>query len=96
MISGKLVEALPRIKPAAVGMLLPTDTDQAAVVLEVDLDGQVLVRNVTLSATPLPRRGGMRWWWLCPRCGRRRRHLYLVEDVLCRTCARACYLSQRR
>ena len=38
--------------------------------------------------TPL---GGLRWWWVCPDCGKRRKFLYVVRPHLqasCRVCHR--------
>jgi hypothetical protein len=42
--------------------------------------------------------GGWQWWFFCPRCGHRRRSLYLPPDATdfsCRRCNRLLYLSQR-
>lgn len=40
--------------------------------------------------------GGSRWWWKCPRCGRRCRFLHEDESALvCRICAKLTYESRR-
>jgi len=94
MISSGMTEDHPRLGIAAVRSLLPTDSTQAALDIEFEVDGQRCVRRVMLDATPLPRRGGLRWWWRCPVCGRRRAHLYLLSDVECRECGGVKYSSQ--
>jgi len=94
MISGKFIEDLPRIGTTDVRRLLPEKADEVELELDVDMEGQHLVQLVLLTATPLPRRGGLRWWWRCPACGQRRTHLYLAETVRCRSCTGAGYLSQ--
>ena len=96
MISNGMIEDHPRLGIAAVSALLPADSNHAVVEIDVDVDGHRAARSVMLEATPLPRRGGQRWWWRCPRCGRRRGHLYLVGDVVCRECAGIRYASQYR
>ncbi len=45
-------------------------------------DYAYLVRVVTTR----PNYGGVRYWWLCPQCGRRVRILYGGELFLCRKC----------
>ena len=42
-----------------------------------------------------PRFGGLRYWFLCPRCGRRVGKLYHVERWACRRCLNLAYQSQR-
>jgi hypothetical protein len=37
---------------------------------------------------------GPRWYWLCPRCGRRCEAVYVTREVGCRVCLRLGYLSQ--
>jgi len=42
--------------------------------------------------------GGARWWWSCPRCERRCRHLYRPPPFApwaCRACHRLAYSSSR-
>lgn len=64
----------------------------------VESDG-ILVnvrQRIPLTATGLPR-GGHRWWFACPACGRRRGVLVLPagERVFaCRRCYRLLYASQ--
>lgn len=41
--------------------------------------------------TTTPHYGGVRYWWLCPRCGRRVAHLYGGRLFLCRVCQRLTY-----
>jgi len=60
--------------------------------VEVEISGGPR-RVASLTSTP-DHNGGTRWWWICPCCGRRRAHLYLVEDVICRECAGIKYASQ--
>ena len=45
--------------------------------------------------TTTPRFGGFRYWFLCPRCGRRAGKLYHVERWACRRCHNLAYQSQR-
>ena len=45
--------------------------------------------------TTTPRFGGLRYWLLCPRCGRRVGKLYLVDRWACRRCHNLSYQSQR-
>ena len=45
--------------------------------------------------TTTPRFGGLRYWFLCPRCGRRAGKLYHVERWACRRCHNLAYQSQR-
>ena len=78
MISGGFIEDTPRLGTADVRMLLPSDANLAILELEVDTDGLTMFRSLTLTTTPLPQPGARRWWWLCPRCGKRRVHLYLI------------------
>lgn len=42
--------------------------------------------------------GGVRWWWLCPVCGRRVADLYIAERAACRHCHRLTYgsIQERR
>ena len=42
--------------------------------------------------------GGIRWWFVCPRCGRRIAHLYRPSDrsrFLCRHCHKLTYTLKR-
>jgi hypothetical protein len=50
--------------------------------------------------TTRPQYGGVRWWFTCPRCGRRRRVLYAYtitgwHRFACRRCHGLRYYSQR-
>ena len=94
MISSGTTEDHPRLGIAAVRSLLPTDSTEAALDIDFEVDGQRRVRRVMLEATHLPRRGGLRWWWRCPVCSRRRAHLYLLSDLECRVCGGVKYASQ--
>jgi hypothetical protein len=56
---------------------------------------EAIATRVALTTTPLPW-GGVRWWFLCPICGRRCGKLHLAsEDVefACRICGRLTYWS---
>ena len=46
--------------------------------------------------TTKPRFGGLRYWFMCPRCGRRVGKLYHAERWACRRCHHLTYQSQRR
>ncbi len=54
---------------------------------------------IRLTSTK-PNYGGLRYWLLCPECGKRMRKLYLAEDDdgrwSCRLCLKAAYRSQYR
>ncbi|HBY1513290.1 TPA: hypothetical protein MIQ52_000387 [Klebsiella aerogenes] len=48
-------------------------------------------------ATTSPRYGGVRWWYVCPECGKRKTSLYLSGTALrCRQCAGLHYASQNK
>lgn len=49
--------------------------------------------TIFLSKT-MPAKGGFRWWFLCPSCGKRRAKLYLRTYFRCRACLGLCYGSQ--
>jgi len=52
-------------------------------------------QTVTLESMPL-HFGGLRWWFLCPRCSRRCAKLYLLDGrFACRVCQGLAYTSQR-
>jgi len=56
------------------------------------LPGTVLIRRVRVKVVSTPcHLGGKRYWFLCPRCGRRCAILY---PFWCRTCMRGRYLSE--
>ena len=68
----------------------------ATSVREIPKDG---TRRTTWGGFALtsttPRFGGLRYWFLCPRCGRRVGKLYHVERWACRRCHNLAYQSQR-
>ena len=41
-----------------------------------------------------PMEGVGRPWFECPRCGRRCRHVYLIDSIACRRCHRLDYASR--
>ena len=45
--------------------------------------------------TTAPYFGGVRYWFLCPRCGKKFSFLYGGKYFLCRTCHSLCYESQQ-
>jgi len=87
---------VPRLDVRQAAALLPSNRQTAELELAVQVDGQQQVHRVSLSSAPLPRRGGRRWWWRCPRCGRRVVHLYPTNGLVCRTCAGLRYCSHYR
>lgn len=91
MISRGFVEDLPRLDVAFAREFF---LDNALLDVEVDVDGEHVIQHVQLTTTALPRRGGRRWWWSCPRCGKRARHLYPTFGLVCRACAGLKYRSQ--
>ena len=57
----------------------------------VGLGGEIC--QLVPARTPL---GGYRWWWICPKCGARRKKLYLPFWVYASCGCRVCYgLSYR-
>lgn len=48
--------------------------------------GQLLPAYYVTVATTAPHYGGVRYWWLCPNCGRRVADLYGGKYFWCRTC----------
>ncbi len=52
------------------------------------------VRDLIPVVTTQPHYGGRRWWWICPRCGRRVGVLYAPGKLWrCRWCYRITYTS---
>lgn len=52
--------------------------------------------SIGLVSSPSNLGQGERWFWICPRCYRRRKHLYVRPDAFeprCRVCYRLGYLS---
>ena len=93
MISRGFVEDLPRLDVAFAREFF---LDNALLDVEVDVDGEHVIQHVQLTSTPMPRRGGRRWWWRCPACRRRAGHLYPTAGLVCRRCAGLAYASQYR
>ena len=59
-------------------------------------DGQRTYQRIGLTDTN-PHFGGIRWWLVCPRCGRRAGKLYATvgdRNFACRVCRRLVYKSQ--
>jgi hypothetical protein len=51
--------------------------------------------EINLCADHVAARGGLRWWWSCPMCHSRRRHLFVLRgSVLCRRCHHLHYQEQ--
>jgi hypothetical protein len=96
VISVEFTADVPRIAVSDAGALLPRDATKAHLDLTIEVDGQQHTRQVTLTSTPMPRRGGRRWWWLCPRCGRHARHLYPSHGLVCWRCAGLRHATQYR
>lgn len=49
--------------------------------------------NIKITPTR-PNYGGLRWWFVCPSCHKRKRTLYLSDDYYCRKCLGLNYKSQ--
>lgn len=49
--------------------------------------------NIRITPTR-PNYGGLRWWFVCPSCHKRKRTLYLSDDYYCRKCLGLNYKSQ--
>jgi len=96
MISTRFVEDVPRLDVADLRGAIPSVEQDASVELEVDIDGVVFSAPLSLTSTAMSRARGRRWWWICPRCGKRRAHLYLSGDVACRQCFTLRHASQYR
>lgn len=64
--------------------------------VDQEIDGIGHHQTLQLTSTEIGRHGGRRWWWRCPRCGRRRMHLYLADGASCRSCLGIRYASQYR
>ncbi|HBC7420850.1 TPA: hypothetical protein KEY88_003564 [Serratia marcescens] len=56
------------------------------------------VHSVTVPlTTTTPKYGGVRWWYICPDCGKRKGALYVSDAALqCRQCAGIHYASQSK
>lgn len=68
----------------------------SSVAVEVRLTAGEHQTTVRLVAHAQPF-GGVRWWWACPWCGRRRAALYRLRGSPwgCRACLRLTYASRR-
>jgi len=99
MISTRFIEEVPRIAVGDLGPLIDEnepDGDGVSVDVVVEIDGIAYRQTLALTSTELGRNGGKRWWVRCPRCGKRRMHLYLADGVSCRACLGVMYASQYR
>jgi hypothetical protein len=94
MIWTRFADEAPRIGIQEVRPLLPRSDEPAAVDVDIDVQVGPRVQRLRLESTRMPRRGGRRWWWLCPACGRRVGHLYLADELLCRRCSGLRYASE--
>ena len=67
--------------------------EMAATIVVEDVEGQA----ARLIALTTDRNNiGVRYWFVCPRCRSKRRHLFLTEgELLCRRCAKLLYYVQR-
>lgn len=77
------------------GFFVFCDIGEARALLRYPSGGRLIRQSVGLESTPA-NLGGLRWWWLCPDCGRRSGKLYLPprSDVLaCRLCHSLSYES---
>ena len=96
MSSPTFTDDVPRISVGQVAALVPRDEKATSLDLTIEFDGQQHIHLVTLTSTPLPRRGGRRWWWRCPQCGRRSWYLYPTYGLACWRCAGLRHTSQYR
>ena len=68
--------------------------EQPGVQLQYSSDNQAYDYLVRVTTTT-PYYGGLRYWWLCPRCGRRVSVLYGGGLFLCRTCHGLTYATSQ-
>ena len=69
--------------------------DGPALILESSLNASSDAQQITFISTP-GTRGGLRWWFRCPRCKRRVAKLYVPADGIsfaCRLCHALTYTS---
>src|SRR5215471_11513184 len=79
------VETMPRVAP-------PPHRGLAREEVRVVVDG----KEQTLEIVRQPRIHGQEAFWLCPRCGSARWHLYLLSgEVACRECLGLTYTVRR-
>ena len=94
MISRKFVEDVPRLGPKEILPQLALPYGDGQVQLEVEIDGAGMHLRVHVTTTKVAASERLRWWWICPTCGRRSGHLYPLSDLQCRRCAGLKYRSQ--
>lgn len=63
--------------------------------LDYEYHGQPVAPYLVRWTTTNPHFGGVRYWWRCPRCGRRCATLYGGRYFLCRMCQRLAYASSQ-
>jgi len=88
-------EGLPRALAVLDVAAHPTDPDA----LSAELNARIADAQLVGLTPTHPFYGGIRWWCVCPRCGRRVRTLYRPPgggQVGCRTCARVTYRSTQQ
>lgn len=96
MISAEFVRDVPRIGVGDLAPVLNGETTTAAVDLRVEVEGANFNQRVEVRSTQMPRQRGVRWWLVCPTCGKRCAHLYPAHGLICRRCAGLKYVSQFR
>ncbi len=91
------VFALPRPRPKVAPNWQPLESAHPmADVSTTWADGSVTKASFKLAIT-IPRFGGVRFWYVCPSCGRRRGKLYATyadRSYRCRACLGLVYRSQ--
>ncbi|OGR01458.1 MAG: hypothetical protein A2511_00880 [Deltaproteobacteria bacterium RIFOXYD12_FULL_50_9] len=72
------------------------DPDHASLELQFSVNGKDKIKDISLVAT-YPPFGGIRWWFLCPHCGKKKTHLYFSfvnpGKIACRQCENLTYRS---
>ena len=88
----------PRENGTEAAVRIDTECTDAggSVAFRYTLAGRAVEYRVSLSTTS-PRFGGLRWYFACPKCGRRASKLYMhASDLfLCRVCQGLTYASTR-
>lgn len=99
------ISALLQRNLLAEDALMPVYLRAPCLTLEIERDGaRVSVRirqtgQVVRLRESLLNYGGLRWWFACPACSKRRTDLYLPpygDKFLCRACHDLAYQSSRR
>lgn len=83
------------IKTASIGYVLEPSGDGVALRFRYTADGILQDYPVQVASVPMPR-GGKRWFFLCPECGRKASKLYKKPGgarFACRTCLGLTYES---